>query len=660
MAQLPAESVPRHGSDMSTRNAARSGTQAILIALLIGLCVFVVRGLIVFAFGSSTPFWDQWGAESSMLYRPMLLGQFDTSVLWLAHNEHRIALTRLVAMALFELNDAQWDCRIAALFNVAIYAAAAALLAGLVARHVPGKTAIALVAVVALVGLLPYGWENALSSFQTGFHLLFLLTVLLLWCVAGRPPTWSTFLIVALLVALLHFTIASNLFVLMAGIGVVGLRGLAHDLPWRSSLMPATPLVAGLALAVITFPHDPTNPFVAKSAREFFAAWMTMANWPGVFPAVLLFAIPCMLALFHLVRRRDYRPMDGFFAGLFGIGVLTCAATALNRGHNLIEVTSRYADMLALAGMAPIYFALTRTPDPRPLRRWARDLVGLAAASMFLVGLVVYSVHQWSQMQQRRTMVVVGTGHARGYLDGDTTALDGKQQLYALYPFPGYLPNALDDTLVRAFLPLSLFAPGPRPLQQPVAACAWNAAERGPDGRPNGQVVCGGAEASGRVRVGTLTAIGYRLWQALDLHPLPELKPAAVGAAAVGEACSIDLVNLDWVPKNKRIRLNYAPALRLIGWSIHKGVPPDAPLELALVSGAGAYSLQASVNAFRPELEMFHKDPTHTRGGFDFDVDSAVVAPGDYRILLRRGDAPFCDSGTTLSILRATDERMLY
>ncbi|HSX59418.1 MAG TPA: hypothetical protein VLF18_04365 [Tahibacter sp.] len=119
-------------------------------------------------------------------------------------------------------------------------------------------------------------------------------------------------------------------------------------------------------------------------------------------------------------------------------------------------------------------------------------------------------------------------------------------------------------------------------------------------------------------------------------------------------------MNLDWVPANKRLYFDYLPAVRLIGWSIHKGAAPDAPLEFMLSSPDGAYALRASVNAVRPELEMFHKDPAHTRGGFDFDIDAAAVPPGNYRVLMRRGDAPFCDSQVTVNIARATDARLLY
>ncbi|MBL8297078.1 MAG: hypothetical protein JNN30_01915 [Rhodanobacteraceae bacterium] len=630
------------------------------MAVLVGLSIFAARTLVVFAFGSSTPFWDQWGAEATMLYRPMLLDQFDPSVLWTDHNEHRIGLTRLVAMALFQLNESQWDCRIAALFNVAIYVSGAVLLVGLVVRNTPSRVALALSVVIALVGILPCGWENTVSSFQTGFHLLFVLTILLVWCVASRPPSWTTALAVAVLVSLLHFTIASNLLVLAAAIGVVGMRAATGDLSVRSMILLAIPLVLGLVLGLATIPPAP-NPFRVVSTKEFFDAWMLLANWPGPFPAVVLFAVPCVLALIHMILRRDYRPLDGFFAAIFGIGVLTCMATALNRGHGLHTVTPRYADMLALAGMAPIYFSLTALQRASVWQRRGLGLLGFAAASMFLIGMAAYSLQQWPQMQQRRGMLVAGTGHARAYLDGDRAALDGKHQLYALYPLPGHLPIILDDPLTRALLPLSLYIAGPRLSQQVLTACAWVASGRDTGGRPRGRIECDGREAAGRIRVGRLSAIGYRLWQALDLHALPELKPTSRAAnVSAAETCSIDMFNLEWVPPDKRIRLNYVPAIRLIGWSIHKGAAPDLPLELALVSASNVYSLRTTANAVRPELEMFHKDPAHVRGGFDFDIDAAAVAPGDYRILLRRGEAPFCDSHTQLSIARATDERMLY
>jgi hypothetical protein len=51
--------------------------------------------------GSVLPFYDQWGAEGLALYRPWLTKTFDWTFLFAAHNEHRIALTRLTDLALF-------------------------------------------------------------------------------------------------------------------------------------------------------------------------------------------------------------------------------------------------------------------------------------------------------------------------------------------------------------------------------------------------------------------------------------------------------------------------------------------------------------------------------------------------------------------------------
>ena len=82
-----------------------------------GVCLFLVVVAAKWAtfdrFGSPMPDWDQWDAEASALLVPWLeddpgfLGQ-----LFAAHNEHRVVLTKLQALAL-TLATGQWDARLA-------------------------------------------------------------------------------------------------------------------------------------------------------------------------------------------------------------------------------------------------------------------------------------------------------------------------------------------------------------------------------------------------------------------------------------------------------------------------------------------------------------------------------------------------------------------
>ena len=112
----------------------------ILVLLLPGwLSAASIQGRLslIADYGTSVPYWDQWGAEGGALYLPMVDGNYDWRQLWTAHNEHRIAASRLLAMGLFRLNDGQWDGRVESNANVIIYLFSIGLLAWLLVRRTP-------------------------------------------------------------------------------------------------------------------------------------------------------------------------------------------------------------------------------------------------------------------------------------------------------------------------------------------------------------------------------------------------------------------------------------------------------------------------------------------------------------------------------------------
>src|SRR5581483_7854844 len=77
---------------------------------------------LIAAYGSSTPFWDEW-VEPVVLFRPYLTGGLSIHDLLAAHNEHRIFLTRLTALGLF-LIQGRWDVVATTLVNAAIHVVA--------------------------------------------------------------------------------------------------------------------------------------------------------------------------------------------------------------------------------------------------------------------------------------------------------------------------------------------------------------------------------------------------------------------------------------------------------------------------------------------------------------------------------------------------------
>ena len=89
----------------------------------LALMIFGARLWLIANYGSPLPILDQWDGEAAMLFKPFLEGTLRFADLFAPHNEHRIVLSRLLALALLRLNG-QWDSLVEMTINAAICAVA--------------------------------------------------------------------------------------------------------------------------------------------------------------------------------------------------------------------------------------------------------------------------------------------------------------------------------------------------------------------------------------------------------------------------------------------------------------------------------------------------------------------------------------------------------
>lgn len=630
---------------------------ALLAMLLVVALVGLARLVLIANYGTSVPYWDQWGAEGGALYLPMVDGNYDWRQLWTAHNEHRIAASRLLAMALFWLNDGQWDGRVESNANVVIYLFSVGLLAWLVVRRTPWPLAAALCLLLVLIGVLPYGWENTLSGFQSSFHFLYLFTLLSLWAAAVRPAGAATAGLLVLLSVCAQFTIAAGLLTPLATLFVLGLRWLAGQDSLKRLAVPAGALLLVVAAAVAAYPGHSVPELKAQSLDEYFAALGLFASWPSSsVPVALLALVPFLFLLDQLWYQRRYEPLDAFFAGIYVWAFATAAASAYSRGHGLEQVSARYTEVLALGALAAVYFALTLVR--RDTGRWrALRLIPLAVVPLAVgIGLVQQARLQWRPLQEHFFSTRIGAGYVRSFLDGASGILLGQHGHYVLNPDPPGLARALGYAKVRSLLPLSLRPEGaPLPWGNPPR-CRWQLSDAGAT-PVRGGLVCGTPAAG--IAVGPLSRYAYAVWELLRSPPavLPPVAPPETDPAA---RCSLDLVNLAKLDQSRQVDMPFLPAVRLTGWSLQPGSAPAGPLIVSLVPDNGpAFALQIDDRQTRPELATIFREVMQQDAGFDGYVHTATLPPARYRVLLGRPGYT-CDSGAVLAVGKASDERMLY
>lgn len=406
---------------------------------------------------ANVPSNDAWDAEASDLFVPCIHGHLAASAFFAAHNEHRIVLTRLVALGLFKADHNLWDPKVEILFNTVWVALMAVAMAEILAHGLPAHAG-KMYAAVALVWLPPYGWENAFFGFQSQFYLMIFFSLAVLWCLSVAPERTAIWWIGAAASALSCLSLSSGCFAPFVALGVrvaTGRRAAGSRIDWRGFAHEhadtcALCLLAG-AYAVAGFHHTSGND--SLMAQDLFSFCKTLGyalSWP-------LLRIPAACVVFYwpayLVVRRcilengGLSPIEKRMLAVACWTVAQAIAIAFFRGEGGHAPTSRYLDILAMGCLANFVLLMMHTPSFKIpfVRAWV---------AMAVAGLVWGAAHEAVRLPERLSSSREQLRRCRAYaVTGDPktlTALAGPNDLP--YPDLHRLCFLLNDPTVRSFL----------------------------------------------------------------------------------------------------------------------------------------------------------------------------------------------------------------
>jgi hypothetical protein len=429
---------------------------ALLTALF--AAVFGARLWIVDDAGSSTPFWDQWHAEGLEIFKPFLLGQLTWANLFAPLNEHRILLTRLLALGLFRA-DGMWDPRLEMVVNAALAAGTAAIIAHLVLLEIGDAWLRPVVAVIAFLWVLPCGWENTVMGLQSLMYFLVLFSVTALWGLSYGPPFSFRWWIGVASVALACLSMASGL---LAGLVVAAIRFLAIALDratWRTHWLT---MLLGLACAGITLlsahhvsAQSAHDGLYAQGPFYFLAFLFKCLSWPALkIPfAFVLLQLPLLFTAWHLVQEKGRSPARWFVLALALWGLLQSGALAYARGGHGGSPPSRYQDALVIGFLAAFLALLLEWPR---VNRWIR--YGWLLLS--IIGFVQSASHDLRRsLPQVRASRIEEARRCRIYVESHDPAIlrNVSDRLDIPLGDAGKLAACLDDPQVRSTL---VFVPG--------------------------------------------------------------------------------------------------------------------------------------------------------------------------------------------------------
>lgn len=437
----------------------RRGFFSILLALSLFGAVFGLKLEVVDRFGSDLPQWDQWDAEAKQLYAPLAEGRWRVADLFLPHNEHRVALTRLLSLVELKLNG-QWDARLQCVVNAALHAAFGAWLFLLARRGLGAAWSPALFAlIVPLVGL-PLAWQNVTSGFHSQQFLLLLLSLgtfgVLPFVPAGSGRWWAA----VACAFLVHFSMASGLLAPAVAAVLVLLRAWREGAPLRAhgpTLGVCALAVGAGALLLVEF--DPHAGLKARNLAEFLLYLVHSLQWPGDRPWVALVIWAPFLGLAaELLLIRARRPAGDFPWLVLAMGGWVLAqmlASAYARGADAGHPASRYLDTLAF-GLLANGFALAWLG-----RRWTGALrVAAAVLGLAWLGCVATGAQQLARRIYTGDLPVTREYLARceisvrRYLAAPQASMLQPDDIP--YPSAELLRQHLDHPAIRSIMPASV------------------------------------------------------------------------------------------------------------------------------------------------------------------------------------------------------------
>lgn len=437
-------------------------------ALAVTSCFLMLYGAKCWAiasYGSDTPFGDQWRAEADLLFRPYLGGSLGISDLFAHHNEHRILLTRLVAVGELWANGT-WSPVLQMLVNALVHVAAVVALVAAASRLLSTGALIALVLFATVVAALPFGWENTLGGFQLQFYLLILLalaSLLVLYDARAWSPRWCVGLLIGVTG---YFAMASGAMTVAAA----AVLTLAHLIVGRRAGAREWTGLAGLvAIAAVMILDVPASVAAgAGSIEQAFAAAVKGASWPlaahhwstaAETIGALFVQAPLIAMAVRLLRERPDVSDRRWFLLALGLWIaLQLVAIAHSRGSAV--TAPRYLDLFVFGLLVNGACAFVLAESRRSPRG---DFFAIGALGCWLIA-VLYGGGQKAlsflplQLAEYAAAEQIRTDNLKAYLaTGDFAHLRDKPPFHTPSAAPDHVAAVVNDPAIRAVLPPSLF-----------------------------------------------------------------------------------------------------------------------------------------------------------------------------------------------------------
>jgi hypothetical protein len=350
-------------------------------ALTFGCRLCVAEGLVSWA-----PYLDQWHAEISGVAVPLAHGTLSLGDLAAGNNEHRVILTRAVALGVILL-DGSWDNRILVVVNFMLESFVVAWVCILAWGSLGWARGSVVCAAAILPMLLVCDWETVVSSNQMQFVFMAFGSVIGLSLVHDYSlrslRSWAAIAVAGVMLGSMASGFLTALSMAATGLvsayaGRLGLRRVA------GFCLVCIALAAVGWLTRVEF--TALYPIYAKGVGSWLKAFLMYAAWP-LPPDILGFLglwSPWAVLLARTLWRRKIEPLAVFGIGLGIWALLQSCALGWARAGFLGLVSSRYTEFLgwgfvANAASIAILFRGLGATRLRQIASWSVIAMWMAA-----------------------------------------------------------------------------------------------------------------------------------------------------------------------------------------------------------------------------------------------------------------------------------------
>ncbi len=336
-----------------------------IFAILLFISVYSIHAVCVYLWGVNVPFWDQWDAEVK-LYIAFVTNSIDLEALINAHNEHRIAITRLWSLLVFSLRGG-WD-PVFAMYAQALIQSVNAVFLFIIVN--PNRTSIvykfsSMIAIVAVFGF-PYYEENILWSFQNQFYWMqfFGLTSFYLYT---KRDTKLKFIGIGLLNFCSIFTVASGLLSILVSSSLsFYFIFIKKDYRKRWTILFSFQFLLLILSRLLWVNVSEHGVLKARDLNDLINSYVNILSWPnGIINLILYFSFIYYFFIYQKMAERIYCGFLIFFTknqiilfALLGWVLLQILAVAYGRANGDV-LSSRY--LITYAILFPILLYFTRT-----------------------------------------------------------------------------------------------------------------------------------------------------------------------------------------------------------------------------------------------------------------------------------------------------------